>query len=348
MSKRRRSRNFIGSLLFVFLLLNPLLAFAKPKAKPKPKPNPVSETPLQKAQRELPKNYFVVYAIVDKIARANGLDNKPWRIVVTSNYNVNAYASDTNLLTFEAGLMDQLEGNASALACAIAHEMGHHTRQHLGYGPAKQEQAKREEIEKAEKAKIVEQQDAQTQALIGAGVATGMAAAGQQVGGIGGGLLQLGGLLFGGASQQKAQNIEAIKAKIELEAETNYNKRLMEISQTQEFEADENGYIYSVTAGFDPNGCIAVMDILGRMPGAQSEGSSHPSPEKRTQQINALMVKNPPETLKAKGKIFLSTKPTPLKYEIFSYEREGGGTSSGLKVFPITGSTQEDLNRYLN
>lgn len=346
MSKRGKSRNLIGSLLFVSILFNPLLAFAKPK--PKPTPPPVSETPLQKAQKELPKDYFVVYAIVDKIARANGLDNKPWRIVLTPNYTVNAYASDTNLLTFEAGLMDQLEGNASALACAIAHEMGHHTKQHLGYGPAKQEQARKEEIEKAERNKLIAEQDAQTQALIGAGVNTGMATVGQQVGGIGGGLLQLGGALFGGASQQKAQNIEAIKAKIEQEAEVNYNKRLMEISQSQEFEADETGYIYSVTAGFDPNGCIAVMDVLGRMPGAQSEGSSHPAPEKRTQQINALMAKNPPETLKAKGKTSLTAKPTPLRYEIFNYQREGGGTLSGLKVFPITGTTQDDLNRYLN
>lgn len=339
MSKRGNSRNIIGSLLSMSMLMTPLSALANPTT---------AEAAYKKAQQELPKDYFIVYAIVDKIARANGLDNKPWRVVVTPNYTVNAYASDTNLLTFEAGLIDQLEGNASALACAIAHEMGHHVKQHLGYGPAKQEQAKKEEIEKAERNKIIAEQDAQTQALIGAGVGTGMATVGQQVGGIGGGLLQLGGALFGGASQQKAKNIEAIKAQIEQEAVINYNKRLTEISQTQEFEADETGYLYSVTAGFDPNGCVTVMDVLGRMPGTQSEGGSHPAPEKRTQQIRALQAQNPPETLKAKGKISLSAKPIPLKYEIFSYQQQGGGTFSGLKVFPITGTTKDDLNRFLN
>jgi beta-barrel assembly-enhancing protease len=268
-------------------------------------------------------------------------------VVVTSNYQVNAYASDTNLLTFEAGLMDQLEGNASALACAVAHEMGHHVRQHLGYGPAKQEQARLEEIEKAERDKIIAQQDAQTQALLGTGVAGGAAAAGSAVGGIGGGIISVFGAILGASTQQNAQNIEKIKADIDRQATARYNQRLVEISQTQEFEADESGYLYSVKAGFDPNGCVAVMDVLGRMPGAQVEGGSHPAPEKRSTQIKDLIAKYPPETLKTEGKTAMQAKPNPLSYEVFSYQVEGGGTFSGLKVFPITGTTADDLGNYL-
>lgn len=333
----------VGSLLTAALLSNPLSVSAQTSA------NSSDLHPAyQRAQQELPTNYFVVYAIVDRIARANGLDNKPWRVAVTPNYEVNAYASDTNLLTFEAGLIDQLEGNASALACAIAHEMGHHTKQHLGYGPAKQEQARLEELENAEKAKVIAEQDAQTQALLGAGVAAGAATAGRYVGGVEGQVIQTIGVLFGGASQQKARNIEKIKADIEQQAVNNYRQRLTEISQNQEFEADELGYLYSVKAGFEPNGCIAVMDILGRMPGAQLEGGTHPAPEKRTQEINTLMVEFPPETLKREGQVFLDAKPNPLSYEVFSYQMEGGGTFTGLKVFPITGSTEDDLGRFLN
>jgi predicted Zn-dependent protease len=339
----KKIHKLLTSLLTTTLLLTPLSVLANPK----PKPSNSLDTAYKKAQQELPKDYFTVYAIVDKIARANGLDNKPWRVVVTSNYEVNAYASDTNLLTFEAGLIDQLEGNASALACAIGHEMGHHIRQHLGYGPAKVKQAQLEELQKAEKDKLIAEQDAQTQALLGAGVATGATAVGNVIGGVGGGLIQLAGGLFGGAAQQDAKNIEQIKAQIDAEAKARYEQRVTEISQTQEFESDESGYIYSVTAGFDPKGCIAVMDILGRMPGAQVEGGSHPIPAKRTEQIQALITKYPPETLKAQGQKALVSKPTLLSYEVFSYQLPSGATFSGLKVFPITGSTTNDLQRYL-
>ena len=340
----RKFGKLLGSFLSVTLLSSQSLVLANPET---PSANEIH--PLyQKAQQELPKNYFAVYAITDRIARANGLDKKPWRIVVTSNYTVNAYASDTNLLTFEAGLMDQLEGNASALACAIAHEMGHHVKQHLGYGPAKQEKARLEEIENAEKEKLIAEQDAATQAALGAGVAAGAMQAGNQVGGTAGGIIGAIGLLIGGAAQQDAQNIEEIKAKIQEEAEERYNQRLIEISQGHELEADELGYLYSVKAGFDPNGCVTVMDILGRMPGAQLKDGSHPAPETRSEKIKALMAKYPPETLKAEGKTLLKAKTTPLQYETFSYQVEDGGTRSGLKILPITGSTLDDLQNYLH
>lgn len=333
----------LGSILSVTLLCPQSLVLANPKA---PSSSEIHPT-YQKAQQELPKDYFAVYAITDRIARANGLDKKPWRIVVTSNYTVNAYASDTNLLTFEAGLMDQLEGNASALACAIAHEMGHHVKQHLGYGPAKQQEARLQEIEKAEREKLIAEQDAQTQAALGAGFAAGAVEGGRQVGGTAGQVLGVFGILVGGAAQQDAKNIEQIKAEIEREAEVRYNQRLMEISQGYELEADELGYIYSVKAGFNPNGCLDVMDILGRMPGAQTEHSTHPAPETRSEKIKALMAKYPPETLKAEGRTLLDAKVNPLQYQTFSYQVEGGGTLAGLKLLPITGTTSDDLENYL-
>lgn len=335
--------NLLGSILSVTLLSSQSLVLANPEA---PSPSVLHPT-LEKARRELPKDYFAVYAIADRIARANGLDKKPWRIVVTSNYTVNAYASDANLLTFEAGLMDQLEGNASALACAIAHEMGHHVEQHLGYGPAKREEARLQEIEKAEREKLIAEQDAETQAALGAGFAAGAVEGSRRVGGTAGQVLGVFGVLVGAAAQKDAQNIEQIKAEIEQEAEVRYNQRLVEISHGHELEADELGYIYSVKAGFNPNGCLAVMDILGRMPGAQTQDGTHPAPEIRSEKIKALMAKYPPETLKAEGKTLLDAKVNPLQYQTFSYQVEGGGTLSGLKLLPITGTTMDDLDDYL-
>ncbi len=195
---------------------------------------------------------------------------------------------------------------------------------------------------------LIAEQDAQTQAILGAGVAAGANTLGQQVGGVEGQVIQAIGLIFGGASQQKAKNIDKIKAQIEQEAVQRYEQKLIAISQNQELEADELGYLYSVKAGFKPDGCIAVMDILGRMPGAQMEGGSHPAPEKRTKQINALISEYPPEDLKARGQVYLDAKPNPLSYQVFSYQVEGGGTLSGLKVFPVTGSTENDLTDILN
>jgi predicted Zn-dependent protease len=225
--------------------------------------------------------------------------------------------------------------------------MGHHVKQHLGYGPAKQEQARLEEIENAEKEKLIAEQDAQTQALLGGAAAVGLGEAGRAVGGTGGQVLGIVGGLIGGASQQSAQNIDQIKAEIEQKAAIRYQERLREISHNQEFEADELGYLYSVTAGFDSSGCKDVMEVLGRMPGSQLDSESHPAPKKRIDSLEALMVENPPQTLKAKGENLLKAKLNPLKYEVFSYQVEDGGTYSGLKIYPLTGTTQDDLNRFL-
>ncbi len=311
-------------------------------------PNPNLHPLLQQAQQELPDDYFVVYAIVDRIARANNLDETPWRVRVTSNYEINAYASDVNLLTFEAGLLDQLEGNPSAIACVVAHEMGHHTKQHLGYGPVKRENARKEEIARLEREQLIAEQDAQIQAVLGAGVATGAAHLGSQMGGVEGQVIGILGSLFGSASQQNARNINQIKAEIEAEANQRYEAKLMEISQSQEFEADELGYLYSVKAGFNPDGCVTVMEVLGRTHGSQKDDGTHPAPEKRVTQIQELMAEYPPETLKSQGKIFLDAKPHPLRYETFSYQLEEGGNFTGLKILPLRGSTEDSLTDILS
>jgi predicted Zn-dependent protease len=292
-----------------------------------------------RAERELPKEYFAVYTIVDRIARANGLDGKPWRILITPNYRINAYASEANLLIFEAGLLDQLEGNSSALACAIGHEMGHHVRQHLGYGPAKEQQARMEAMIAAEREKQGAVRDAQTRAFFG-GILGGSTSRGSiSVGDL------LGGLFGGGA--QRPQNVDATLAEIDRKALAAYQQRVIQIQQGQELEADESGYVYSVTAGFDPQGCIGVMDILGRMPGAQMAGSSHPPPALRTEAIKEMQTRFPPTTLRAQGKRVLASRPRLLTYEVYRSGASKGSPITMLKVFPVTGSTIDDLKRLL-
>jgi beta-barrel assembly-enhancing protease len=274
-----------------------------------------------RAERELPKEYFPVYAIVDRIARANGLDGKPWRIVVTSNYSINAYATEANLLVFEAGLLDQLEGNSSALACAIGHEIGHHVRQHQGYGPAKQQQAMVATKNEAER----EKQRTKTNRAV----------------------IDFISQVLTGRSAQQPNSAAAAENEIDLKAQETIKQRLVQISQAQELEADESGYRYSVTAGFDADGCIGVMEILGRMPGAQMAGGSHPPPALRTEAIKELVTRYPPATLKAQGRTALNARPMPLSYEMYRMGTQNGGVITGLKVFPVTGSTLDDLKRKL-
>lgn len=100
-----------------------------------PEPPTVTETETfeniyDQAKAELPDNLYVLYRIVDRIARANNLDEHPWRIRIADSDDINAFATEANLIIIHFGLLDQTAGDSSALACVVAHEMAHHTHQH--------------------------------------------------------------------------------------------------------------------------------------------------------------------------------------------------------------------------
>ncbi len=83
------------------------------------------------AEEELPEQFYILYRIVERIARANEIDNSHWRVVIPEEYEINAFAQEANLLVIYNGLLDQLEGDVSALACVVGHEMAHHYHQHI-------------------------------------------------------------------------------------------------------------------------------------------------------------------------------------------------------------------------
>ncbi|NJO71082.1 MAG: hypothetical protein HC825_03980 [Oscillatoriales cyanobacterium RM1_1_9] len=60
---------------------------------------------------EYGKDLYVLYRLVEKLARANNLDERNWRFRLVNQYEINASASELNLLTFYAGLIDQLHGD---------------------------------------------------------------------------------------------------------------------------------------------------------------------------------------------------------------------------------------------
>ncbi len=341
MIKKLSAQIFTG-LVSLTLIINQAPSFANPSSAKQNSPNQLYEKP----KAELPDDYFAVYVIVDRIARANSLDDKPWRIVISPSNEVNAYASDINVLTFNKGLLKHIEGDSSALACVIGHEMGHHVEQHLGYGPALQNEAALNELKKAEQEKLIAEQDAEIQnklAQLAAGTGT---AIGGEVGGTAGQLIQIGAAIFGGTAQTSQAEIEEIKRRIDAEAEERFKKRVIEISHQHEFEADKKGYLYSVKAGFESDGCINVLKVLGRMPGAQTPSKTHPTPEKRIEKIQELKAQYPPQTLKTEGEKLLNQKNNSLlNYEVFTEQLPDNLSYSGLKVFPITGTTEDDLCR---
>ncbi len=90
-----------------------------------------TSTPYAVAETELPENIYVLYRIVERMARANNLDQHPWRVVIDPEYEINAHATQANLIVIYAGLLEQLAGDTSALACVVGHEMAHHAHRHL-------------------------------------------------------------------------------------------------------------------------------------------------------------------------------------------------------------------------
>jgi predicted Zn-dependent protease len=310
----------IFTALSTLLLQTSLPAQARPT---QPTQTKNAEAVYKKAKAELPEEWYVVYRITERIARANGQDTSPWRVVVVPEYQTNAFATDVNLIAIYSGIMDQLAGDSSALACVIAHEMGHHVKRHIAIGEAEKERIRKE----AEAEVMAEAEDAQDDVE---GNAVGGAILGT-VGGILGGVVgtasNVGQSALEGASRQRVADAEERVQEIVKQKE----QEMAATFRRQESEADEVGYTYMARAGFDPEGCLRVMDILGRTPGAEFD-TSHPSVPKRVEQLKELMTQYPAQTLAQEGKTRITGNP--LSYSLSSdgmslrINRRGGGSTA--------------------
>lgn len=96
------------------------------------------------------------------------------------------------------------------------------------------------------------------------------------------------------------------KIKQELQEANESEQQTLALSGRQhEFEADREGYVYVSRAGFDPRGCLRVMDVLGRTPGAEFD-SSHPAIPRRIEKLNALSLRVNSRFGSAKGGFTMS------------------------------------------
>ena len=89
-----------------------------------------SNSIYQNAKTQLPPDFYALYRIVDRLARANEYDTRPWQVVRTAKYETQAFGKNSNLIPIYNGALEQLGGDASALACMISHEMAHHKQRH--------------------------------------------------------------------------------------------------------------------------------------------------------------------------------------------------------------------------
>ena len=258
----------------------------------------------QTARQELPEDWYLLYRIVDRIARANQLDDLPWRLVVMPEYDLNAFATQNNLIAVYEGLIDQVAGDSAAIACVVGHEMAHHTARHVAVSNAEQTQLTAEIEAKAREEIEAEIKDAKSDAQgsrIGAGI---LDAVGIRIGS---------GTLRNGANRREAEAEERVQ-EILAERQAELQAKLLEQNRANEFEADTLGYRYVARAGFDTEGCLRTMRVLARSQRAEFD-TTHPAVTRRIEALETMMREEPATELKAQGSRHLANSQ-PLTYDL--------------------------------
>jgi beta-barrel assembly-enhancing protease len=240
------------------------------------------------AKRTLKPELYTLYRIIDRLSRANGLTETAWRVRVLPDYNINAFATEANLIGVYAGIMDSFYGDNSALACVVAHEQAHHTRRHIAVGNAQTQAITAQRQQENER-----RQDEIRNSATGAEVGTSML-------GLGG----LGGLIRADAARRSD--------KAAREKEQQRKQEIAAVNRQQELEADELAYVYMARAGFDPQGCMRMFSVLSRTAGAEID-SDHPTVPSRIAAMQDLMAKQPAGALRTEGLANMN-RTQPLTY----------------------------------
>ena len=275
-------RNFFFSLTstVIFLLGTQGSTLAK---MPLNRQNLIAQKPQpsihDRAKAELPEDYYIIYRITERLIRANDLDNLPWRIFINPKYEINAYATENNLIALYGGIIDQLSGIIDAIDCVIGHEISHHTEKHIALSP-KEEAAIMDKIEREAIAQVENEiSNAQVKSagmeLLGGilGIATGQTVD----------MSETNQTIYRQAEQRMAEIIQM--------KEQELLAKIAENNHRQEFEADHEGLIMSLKAGFKPQGCLDLLGVLERSVGSQFDGKTHPATPRRISQIKKLIIK---------------------------------------------------------
>ncbi len=264
-----------------------------------------SKSIYQNAKTQLPPDFYALYRIVDRLARANEYDTRPWQVVRIAKYDTHAFARNANLIPIYNGALEQLGGDASALACMISHEMAHHKQRH-------------QVISNVEKADKVAQfrEEAIAQVLNRKRKTSPVAAVGdfvvrRVIGGTIGTVVN--GVLDNRSSRRFRKQQRRINAIVEKKT-AGLQENIEKQNRENEFEADKIAYLASVKAGFDRQGCLRAMAVLNRTAGVKFD-QNHPTIKERVVAIKTVMTKYPVESLIEEGKENLF-QTQPLTYNL--------------------------------
>ena len=313
---------------------NCLLLPAKSASNTSKSPSSLQTGHFKKARSDLGRDWYIVYTIFDRISRSNNLDKYSWRIMITEEYETQAYASEDNLVVVPKGVLDIANaGDTSVLACIIGHEVAHHTLEHKSKIPASYYQLRNEKIREVEdKIKLAEKRKKEREETIRQYQKNlsqpNMPSWLESVNKIGLALAQ---------SLPEPKPIDPDK--LREEAGNQVDAQFYSNLRTQELEADREGFRYSVRAGFDKEGCINLFDILARSTASKYDRNDarHPTVEVRKNQILQLISPESVQQLIQEGKSNRSGK-MPLSYEL-------NKNLGWLRINTRMGSAQSDFNR---
>jgi hypothetical protein len=272
------------------------------------------------AKKQLPSDYYILYRVVDKLARANNIASGSWRVKITNEYALNGFADEANLIVVPKSAMEQLHGDADALACMVGREISHHVRKHKAIGPAEQAALKKQIQEEA-----IAQAQSNENSKRGWGMGLGL------VGGIFG-------VNTGGIQNAVNANTDRATTKMIEEKERELNKRIAETSARIEKEADEDAFVYLVRASRDPKGCIRYLDVISRDPKAEPD-PANPAIPGRIQSYRDFIDRESPAKYKSEGTANLSRNPKPLTFAVTD-------NSESLRVDSSRGSTTKQIDTF--
>lgn len=333
----------LSLLTSVFLVQSISLVLAKPKYKQAPSQPQTIETPrpmpvnvYDQAKNELPESFYTLYRVFERIDRANNLDKNAWRLTINSEYDPNAFTTEQNLIVVYDGLLKRLALDPSAIACEVSHQAAHNTLRHTPMSNSeKQALMNQYRTEATEQAK--QEAESAQQAAAAANVGSSVL---QSAGGFFGGLFGIAGNVVGSAvsavGSQTGQDPYSKVESVVKQKQEELDKKNAEASRLQNLEADKLTYQYVAKAGFDPKGCLRLLETLSKVANTENNGANL---QERNKQFEVLMLQTPVSSLAQDGKLYLEST-RPLSYSISKND-------NSLKINSRYGGSSEVIDRML-
>lgn len=220
---------------------------------------------------------FEIYKILERILRANKLQYQNWRIAFYMDHeDINANAGAYNLIQISSALYDSLYPDDDAIAFVISHELAHLILNH-----AKATNEIRYKINQLEeKIKINKYEIRRTQ-----NISDIQSAFGDDIGSIG--------------------NLLAnVSGNIAVDMLTKNLKREYGLLRQMEYAADSQALVLMTKAGYNPQSCLEVMNVLSGLGGLDKEllTDTHPSDKSRTDNLNSKLYGLNKQKLQKEGR----------------------------------------------